>query len=62
MTSSDITFLYTNIPIIDMSSIIKEYVKNNDQYTGETAKPQGKFLDLVILVLASTWYNFNSKF
>ena len=62
MTSSDITFLYTNIPIIDMSSIIKEYVKNNDQYTGKTAKPQGKFLDLVILVSTSTWYNFNSKF
>ena len=62
MTSSDITFLYTNIPIIDTSNIIKEHVKNNDQYTGKTAKPQGKFLDLVILVLTSTWYNFNSKF
>ena len=44
MVSFDVTFLYTNIPIIDTLNIIKDYVKNDDQFTRKTAIPQEKFL------------------
>ena len=62
MVSFDVTSLYRNIPIIDTLSIIKDYVNNNDQFTRKTAIPQDKFLDLVHLVLTTTWYTFNSQF
>ena len=61
MVSFDVTSLYTNIPIIDTLNIIKDYV-NDDQFTRKTAIPQDKFLDLVHLVLTTTWYAFNSQF
>ena len=62
MVSFDATSLYTNIPIIDTLNIIKDYVNNDDQFTRKTAIPQDKFLDLVHLVLTTTWYTFNSHF
>ena len=62
MVSFDVTSLYTNIPIIDTLNIIKDYVNNDDQFTRKTAIPQDKFLDLVHLVLTTTWYTFNSQF
>ena len=62
MTSSDVTSLYTNIPMIDTLNIIKDYVNTNDQFTRKTDIPQDKFLHLVRLVLITTWYTFNSKF
>ena len=62
MVSFDVTSLYTNIAIIDTLNIIKDYVNNDDQFTRKTAIPQDKFLDLVRLVLATTWYTFNSQF
>ena len=61
MVSLDVTSYYKNIPIIDMLNIIKEYVNNDDQFTKKTAIAQNKFLDLVHLVLATTWYTFNSQ-
>ena len=60
MVSFDVISLYTNVPIID--TLIKDYVNNDDQFTRETAIPQDKFLDLVHLVLTTTWYTFNSQF
>ena len=60
MVSFDITSLYTNIPIIDTLNIMKDYVNRNDQFTRKTAIHQDKFLDLVHLVLRTTWYTFNS--
>ena len=54
--------MYTNIPIIDKLNIIKDYVNNDDQFTRKTAIPQDKFLDLVHLVLTTTWYTFNFQF
>ena len=39
MVSFDVTSLYTNIPIIDMLNIIKDYVNNDDQFTRKTAIP-----------------------
>ena len=45
-----------------MLKIIKDYFPNDDQFTMKTAVPQNKFLDLVNLVLTSTWHNFNSQF
>ena len=62
MVSFDVTSLYPNIPIIDTLNIIKDYVNNDDQFTRKTAIPQDKFLDLVHLVLTTTWYTFNSQF
>ena len=61
MLSFDVTSLYTNIPIFDMLNIIKDYVNNDYQFTRKTAAPQDKFLDLVYLVLKTTWYTFNSQ-
>ena len=62
MVSFDVTSLYTNIPIIDTLNIIKDYVNNDDQFTRKTAIPQNMFLDLVHMVLKTTWYTFNSPF
>ena len=62
MVSFDVTSLYANIPMIDTLNIIKDYVNNYDQFTRKTAIPQDKFLDLVHLVLTTTWYTFNSQF
>ena len=62
MVSFDVTSLYTNIPIIDALNIIKGYVNNDDQFTRKTAIPQDKFLDLVHLILTTTWCTFNSQF
>ena len=61
MVSFDVTSLYTNIPIIDTLNIIKDYVHSDDQFARKTAIPQDKFLDLVNLVLTTTWYTFNSQ-
>ena len=60
MVSFDVTSLNTNIPIIDTLNIVKDYVNNDDQFTRKTAIPQYKFLDLVNLVLTTTWYTFKS--
>ena len=54
VVSFDVTALYTNIPITDMLYIIKDSV-NNDQFTRKTAITQDKFLELVNLVLKTTW-------
>ena len=62
MVSFDITSFYTNIPIVDTLNIIKDYVNNDDQFTRKTVIPQDTFLDLVNLVLTTTWYTFNSQF
>ena len=62
MVSFEVISLYTNIPIIDTLNIIKDYVNNDNQFTRKTAIPQDKFLDLVHLVLTTTWYTFNSQF
>ena len=60
MVSFDVTSLYTNI--IDTLNIIKDYVNNDDKFTRKTAIPQDNFLDLVHLVLTTTWYTLNSQF
>ena len=56
MASFDVTCLYTNIPIIDLLNIIKDYVNDDDKFTRKTAITQEKFLDLTNLVLTTTWY------
>ena len=37
MVSFDVTSLYTNIPIIDMLNIFKDYVNNDNQFTRKAA-------------------------
>ena len=48
--------------MIDTLNIIKDYVHSDDQFARKTAIPQDKFFDLVNLILATTWYTFNSQF
>ena len=55
MVLLDVTSLFTNIPITDTLNIIKDYVHSNDQFARKMAIPQAKFLDLVNLVLTTTW-------
>ena len=55
MVSFDVTALYKNIPIIDTLYIIKDSVNNDDQFTRKTAITQETFLELVNLVLKTTW-------
>ena len=62
MASFDVTALYKDIPIIDTLNIMKDYVNNDDQFNKKATIPQGKFLDLVNLVLKITCYTFNSHF
>ena len=62
MVSFDDIFLYSNVAITNRLSIIKNYVDNGDQFTRKVDIPQDKFLDLVNLVLTTTWYIFNYNF
>ena len=55
MVSFDVTALYKNIPIIDTLYIIKDSVNNDDQFTRKTAITQDTLLELVNLVLKTTW-------
>ena len=51
-----------NISVIDMLNIIKDYINNVYQFAKKTVILADKFLDLVNLVLTTTWYTFNSQF
>ena len=59
MVSFEVTFLYMNIPMIDKLNIIKDYVNNDNHFNHFN---RDEFLDLVHLVLTTTWYTFNSQF
>ena len=61
MVSSDVTFLYTHIPITDTLNIIKDHVNNDDQFTRKTAIPQETFLHLLNLAFITTWYTFTNN-
>ena len=54
--------MYRNIPLIRTLNIIEDYVNNDDKFTRKTVIPQDKFLDLVSLVLTTTWYAVDSQF
>ena len=43
-------------------NIIEDYVNNDVQITVKATIRQCKFLELVNLVLTTTWYTFNSQF
>ena len=57
-----VTFLYTDILIIDSLNIIKNYVNYDDQFTEKMAIPKDRFFELVNLVLRPTYNTFNSQF
>ena len=61
MVSFDVTSLYTSIPITETLNIIKDYANNNDQFDRKTAIPRDNFLDIVNIVLPTTWCTFNSQ-
>ena len=54
MVSFGVTSLSTNVPIFDTLDRIKDYVNNDNQFARKTTIPQGKFLDLVNLVVTVT--------
>ena len=62
MVSFDVISLYTNNTLIDALNIMKDCINNGDQFARKTAIPQAMYLDLVNLVLTTTWYNFSSHF
>ena len=62
MVSFDVISLYTNNTLIDALNIIKDCINNGDQFARKTAIPQAMYLDLVNLVLTTTWHNFSSHF
>ena len=62
MVSFDVISLYTNNTLIDALNIIKDCINNGHQFARKTAIPQAMYLDLVNLVLTTTWYNFSSHF
>ena len=62
MASFDVTSLYTNTPIADILSIIKDFINNDDQFSTKKDIPQEKFFNLVNMVLTTAWYTFNSQF
>ena len=43
-------------------NIINDYLNNDDQFIRKMPIPQDKFLNSLILVLANTWFTFNSQF
>lgn len=43
-------------------NIINDYLNNDDQFIRKMTIPQEKFLDSLILVLASTRFTFNFQF
>ena len=53
---------FLNNNIIYYQGTRQDYVNNDDQFTRKTAIPQDNFLDLVHLVLTTTWYTLNSQF
>ena len=53
MVSFDITYLYTNIPIIDRWNIIKDDGNGNDQFSWKMAISEDKFLDPVNFLILS---------
>ena len=48
--------------MIDLLNKIKNYVNNGDKFTRKMAILEDKFLDLVNLLLTTTWYSFNPQF
>ena len=42
-----------------MLNTVQNDVNDNDQFTRKNAIPQDNFLDLVNLILTTTWYTFN---
>ena len=70
MVSFDVTSSYTNIVSCNLDrthitvtlDFITDYVNNDDQITKKMIIPQDKFLELVSLVLTTTWYTSNFKF
>ena len=62
MVSFDITSLQSNIPVNDTLNTINDYVNSDDQINRKAAISQDKFLDLVNLILITTWYTCNCQF
>ena len=62
MVSFGVNSLYTNIFITDQLNIIKDYVNMDNQFIRKTSIRPDKFLDLVHLVLITTWDTFDFQF
>ena len=48
MVSLNVTWLYTNVPIIDTLNIIKDYVNNDNQFNRKTAIPRAKAISTAL--------------
>ena len=61
MVSFNVTSMYTNISIIDMLNIIKDYGNNHDLFTRKTAISQCKFFNLVKTLATLLILGFTNK-
>ena len=61
LVSFDVT-LYTNVPIRDTLTIIKELLENDEDLHSKTKIPPKDVLDIVEFLLTKTWFLYNGKF
>ena len=62
MVSFDVTSLYTNVPINDSISIIKEHLENDASLNKRTSLSATHIVDLLELLLSKTSFTFENSF
>ena len=62
LVSFDVTSLYTNVPINDTLTIIKEHLDNDGDLQTKTKIPKEELLEIIRFLLTETWFKFNNNF
>ena len=62
MVSFDVEALYTNVPIDDALAIIKELLENDETIPDRTPLSPKNVLDLLELLLHTTFFIFNGTY
>ena len=62
LVSFDVTSLYTNVPIRDTLTIIKELLENDADLHSKTKIPPKDVLEIVEFLLTTTWFLYNGIF
>ena len=62
MVSFDVTSLYTTIPIDQTFLIIKDLLENDDKLADRTILSPKQILDVLDILLRTTYFKFNGDF
>ena len=62
MVSFDITSIYTTIPIDQALLIIEDLLQHDDKLADRTPLPTNQILDLLNILLQTTYFKFNDQF